>query len=211
MAAAAAAGGCKQMTGKYDVVKQVVITNKAAYATQEIFGNEEDEDQEECVICLCDPKDTILMPCRHLCVCSSCFARLELCPVCRSPFTAYLRKPVAQEETGVDGDGEGAGEGGLVMSAMSATTNTTSPVASAHVPAGASAAAPPLEGSAGGQAGVGQVRGGDAGGENAATNATVRNSQGPAGEVDCVQDVTQDVELGVGAAGPGPSPGSASG
>ena len=77
--------------------------------------------------------------------------------------------------------------------------------------AGASAAAPPLEGSAGGQAVVGQVRGGDAGGENAATNATVRNSQGPAGEVDCVQDVTQDVELGVGAAGPGPSPGSASG
>ena len=58
----AAAGSWKHMTGKYEVVKQVVITNKAAYATQEIFGNEEDEDQEECVICLSDPKDTILMP-----------------------------------------------------------------------------------------------------------------------------------------------------
>ena len=58
----AAAGKWKQMIGKYEVVKQVVITNKAAYATQEIFGNEEDEDQEECVICLSDPKDTILMP-----------------------------------------------------------------------------------------------------------------------------------------------------
>ena len=78
--------------GRYEVIKHVIVTNKVAYSTQEIFGNEDDEDQEDCVICLSEPKDTILLPCRHLCVCSSCFARLEQCPVCRSPFTAYLRK-----------------------------------------------------------------------------------------------------------------------
>ena len=40
-----------------------------------------------------EPKDTIVLPCRHLCVCSECFGQLmnERCPVCRTPFTSFLR------------------------------------------------------------------------------------------------------------------------
>ena len=46
-----------------------------------------------------EPKDTILLPCRHLCVCHSCFDQLtarapgehDKCPVCRARFTSYLR------------------------------------------------------------------------------------------------------------------------
>mmetsp|Transcript_47795 Transcript_47795/g.149810 ORF Transcript_47795/g.149810 Transcript_47795/m.149810 type:complete len:444 (-) Transcript_47795:862-2193(-) len=88
-----------------NVMKQIILTNKAAYTSQEIFGCSESEDdgQEDCVICLSEPKDTTLLPCRHLCVCHSCFSRLELCPVCRSPFTAYLRQVK-------EGEGEGEGE-----------------------------------------------------------------------------------------------------
>ena len=41
---------------------------------KELFGGEEGEgeDEQECVICLSEPRDTMLMPCRHLCLCSSC-------------------------------------------------------------------------------------------------------------------------------------------
>ena len=59
----------------------------------DIFGVSDYTSSPECIACLTDPRDTILLPCRHLCVCSDCFDRLTLdrCPVCRAPFTSYLR------------------------------------------------------------------------------------------------------------------------
>ena len=51
-------------------------------------------DEEECVVCLTEPKTTILLPCRHLCVCSECFPQVNQsakCPVCRAPFETYLQ------------------------------------------------------------------------------------------------------------------------
>lgn len=80
------------------LTKRVVVSSRAAYVTKELYGEHDETTQEECVICLSDPKDTALLPCRHLCVCSSCFSRLELCPVCRAPFTAYLRIPTKSED-----------------------------------------------------------------------------------------------------------------
>ncbi|CAM9998197.1 unnamed protein product [Scytosiphon promiscuus] len=49
-----------------------------------------DDVPEECVICLTDPKDTLLLPCRHLCVCTECFRHVDKCPVCRSAFDNYI-------------------------------------------------------------------------------------------------------------------------
>lgn len=45
-------------------------------------------DAPECVICLSDVKDTIVLPCRHFCICSECGDILrrrapQRCPICR--------------------------------------------------------------------------------------------------------------------------------
>lgn len=42
------------------------------------------DDDSECVICLSAPKDTVLVPCGHYCVCSSCAANVPSCPMCRT-------------------------------------------------------------------------------------------------------------------------------
>ncbi|KAF9987566.1 hypothetical protein BGZ75_000405 [Mortierella antarctica] len=67
-------------------------------------GAETEEEQEpnlvlldapECVICLSDVKDTIVLPCRHFCICSECGDVLrrrapQRCPICRQVFQALL-------------------------------------------------------------------------------------------------------------------------
>lgn len=53
-----------------------------------------DDDEGLCVICLCEPKDTCCIPCRHLCLCRGCANELQKhsprCPVCRQPFGQLL-------------------------------------------------------------------------------------------------------------------------
>lgn len=52
------------------------------------------ENTFECVICMSEERDTMLLPCRHLCLCSSCAQSLRYqassCPICRCPFKAAL-------------------------------------------------------------------------------------------------------------------------
>lgn len=47
-------------------------------------------DAEQCVICLENCKDTVFLPCRHLCTCWSCASRIgnSACPTCRTPIEA---------------------------------------------------------------------------------------------------------------------------
>lgn len=48
----------------------------------------------ECVICMSEERDTLLLPCRHLCLCNSCAHHLRYqannCPICRAPFRALI-------------------------------------------------------------------------------------------------------------------------
>lgn len=52
------------------------------------------ENTFECVICMSEERDTMLLPCRHLCLCASCAQSLRYqansCPICRCPFRAAL-------------------------------------------------------------------------------------------------------------------------
>ncbi|KAL3875616.1 hypothetical protein ACJMK2_033548 [Sinanodonta woodiana] len=108
-------------------LKQKQFVDGLCYLLQEIYGIEnkhteknkasyDDNDEEledsgaECVICMSDMRDTLILPCRHLCLCSTCAESLRYqassCPICRSPFRALLqiramrRKPVVALQQG---------------------------------------------------------------------------------------------------------------
>jgi hypothetical protein len=88
---------------KVKVLKQFLWVNGKRYELQEIYGigNSVDGDSsdadaigKECVICLSEPQDTTVLPCRHMCMCSGCAKVLRFktdrCPICRQPVERLL-------------------------------------------------------------------------------------------------------------------------
>jgi hypothetical protein len=67
---------------------QFLLLPHAAVHLQSVFGLE--GDGSECSICLTAPKEVLLLPCRHLCVCQSCLVQIDKCPVCRSEFAEHI-------------------------------------------------------------------------------------------------------------------------
>lgn len=47
-------------------------------------------DNDLCVICHSWPVTRALLPCRHACICGSCFKRTKLCPLCRNVINSFL-------------------------------------------------------------------------------------------------------------------------
>nr|GLL41048.1 probable E3 ubiquitin-protein ligase LOG2 [Ipomoea trifida] len=90
--------------GEYHVrvVKQILWVNGMRYELQEIFGIgnstegecDDSDNGKECVICLSEPRDTTVLPCRHMCMCSGCAKVLRFqtnrCPICRQPVDRLL-------------------------------------------------------------------------------------------------------------------------
>ncbi|CAI9102265.1 OLC1v1000507C1 [Oldenlandia corymbosa var. corymbosa] len=87
---------------KVKVIKQILWIDEVRYELREIFGisdpdevtiNDKDSGKE-CVICMTDPKDTAVLPCRHMCMCSECAKELRMqsnkCPICRQPIEELL-------------------------------------------------------------------------------------------------------------------------
>lgn len=87
-------------------VKQKVRVGKTVFDYQAMYGigaagpagdgtQEEDNSGRECAICLTDPRDTAVLPCRHLCVCSGCADMVRRtsnkCPICREPVSSFLQ------------------------------------------------------------------------------------------------------------------------
>ncbi|KAF5736823.1 E3 ubiquitin-protein ligase LUL4 [Tripterygium wilfordii] len=84
------------------VIRQILWIDGVRYELREIFGiasssAEEFNDSDtgkECVICMTDPKDTAVLPCRHMCMCSECAKALRLqsnkCPICRQPIEELI-------------------------------------------------------------------------------------------------------------------------
>ena len=70
-------------------------------ATQQQPSGSRKEQHPECVICLTDSKDTIVLPCRHMCLCHECGEVLRQrdskCPICRQMFHSLLVLSVKQQ------------------------------------------------------------------------------------------------------------------
>lgn len=101
----------KHMDGSYCVkpLKQKQVVDGVSYLLQEIYGienkynsqeskvadDEISDNSAECVVCLSDVRDTLILPCRHLCLCNACADTLRYqancCPICRLPFRALLQ------------------------------------------------------------------------------------------------------------------------
>ncbi|GKV12218.1 hypothetical protein SLEP1_g23397 [Rubroshorea leprosula] len=85
--------------GEYQlkVVEQILWVHGIRSVLQEIYGigNSVDGDGDvdandpgkKCVICLSEPRDTTVLPCRHMCMCSGCAKvfrfQTNRCPICR--------------------------------------------------------------------------------------------------------------------------------
>lgn len=112
-------------------LKQKLITQGVTYLVQEIFGLENkepdlkciDENSAECIICMANPRDTVILPCRHLCICNGCAEtlryKLNNCPICRSPFKALLRLKLARA------GGQSIPSGGSITAATINSTGTS--------------------------------------------------------------------------------------
>lgn len=109
----------RHVDGSFSVkpLKQKQIVDRVSYLLQEIYGIENKNNQEtkpsddensdnsnECVVCLSDLRDTLILPCRHLCLCNSCADTLRYqannCPICRLPFRALLQIRAVRKKPG---------------------------------------------------------------------------------------------------------------
>ncbi|XP_042514105.1 probable E3 ubiquitin-protein ligase LUL4 [Macadamia integrifolia] len=84
------------------VVKQILWVDGVRYELREIYGigNSveagfgDNDEGKECVICMTEPKDTAVLPCRHLCMCRECANELKhqsnKCPICRQAIEELL-------------------------------------------------------------------------------------------------------------------------
>ncbi|VFQ69067.1 unnamed protein product [Cuscuta campestris] len=83
------------------VIKQILWVEGVRYELREIYGIGKpdeaainDDSGKECVICMTEPRDTAVLPCRHMCLCGECAKVLRLqsnkCPICRQPIEELL-------------------------------------------------------------------------------------------------------------------------
>lgn len=82
---------------KIDMHKQVCFSNDFQHPQEprEMYGMGDTE--SDCLICITNKMDTLLLPCGHAGFCYICLKSLrnDKCPVCRGVFTSYIRFPLA--------------------------------------------------------------------------------------------------------------------
>lgn len=115
-----------------EIVGQKVACGDApALDLQEVFGSEVAADSSaraDCIVCQCEPRDTMVLPCRHLCLCSACgeYIRTRVqyhsykCPICRKQISQMMQVNESSTEGITWADSEAAIDIGVASSEGSA-------------------------------------------------------------------------------------------
>jgi hypothetical protein len=97
---------CADNSFAVKVVQQKVQYLGKLYSVYEIYGMDhtgerEGEGSRECIVCLSEPRDTAVLPCRHMCLCNGCAELMRVqtnkCPICRAPVRNLLRVMIAKD------------------------------------------------------------------------------------------------------------------
>uniref|UniRef100_A0A7S1IH09 RING-type domain-containing protein n=1 Tax=Eutreptiella gymnastica TaxID=73025 RepID=A0A7S1IH09_9EUGL len=99
------------------ILKQKLEIQGQVFELEEIYGlgheeragaDAESVEGDLCVVCITNPRDTMAMPCRHMCLCSECAEELRMqttkCPICR---TRIERLVTIHRRASPTGEGEG--------------------------------------------------------------------------------------------------------
>ena len=70
-----------------DVIAQRLTFENEVFDISELYGTE--EETKECVVCLTNARETLVLPCYHMCLCSGCSNIMRSqydfkCPMCRT-------------------------------------------------------------------------------------------------------------------------------
>jgi len=103
------------------------VTSKLSHEAEHENGN------SDCVICLSEPRDTAVLPCRHMCFCSYCAGivrrQCDRCPVCRQKVQSLLTFKRDQDGTISKALSEGTCETDPAMSPANVSVPMSSEVA----------------------------------------------------------------------------------
>lgn len=81
----------KQANGQLSSLKQLYLATGNVSNYEEVVNESAFSVCEQlCVVCQFFPLSRALLPCRHTCVCASCFVKLDTCPMCRAPIKSYF-------------------------------------------------------------------------------------------------------------------------
>lgn len=82
--------------------QQISSSTMETMETQDIFGSEPGPDgvsRQDCIVCQNAPRDTAVLPCRHMCLCAGCAEYLRSriqqrsykCPICRKQISMMVQ------------------------------------------------------------------------------------------------------------------------
>jgi len=80
------------VTSRVRFERLVAVGSRSGFfELDEVYGLETAEGEAECIICLTDLREVLLLPCKHACVCAECKKSISKCPICRARIGSYLR------------------------------------------------------------------------------------------------------------------------